>query len=349
MAPVLCIGLLASLSAASATLAQATSRPPIAADEPWVVYQGGTVAVGAGGLTPLHLVRADGTDDHMLLPVDPRLADVGHPDWSPDGGRIAFDVWTAQATGRHRIALWTVSAEGDDAREVAACELPCLQLAYPAWSPDGGSVAYARYDIADGGAWEPSVIEVLDLATGTRRVVARTPDGTSAYYDPRWSPDGTSMTATFETYTDAHQGTPTSSSVVVIDALGEGTTGGHTVITPPHLVAAQPAWGPNGTIVFLTTSALGAWPEAASVMLIGADGTGPRPLVDDPSMGVPVDPSWTSDGRIMFTLADRSGSHIATVAPDGTGLEIATWSLQLPPGSVQRTYARPRPIPTATS
>jgi Tol biopolymer transport system component len=190
------------------------------------------------------------------------------------------------------------------------------------------------------------VIEVLDLATGTRRAVARTPDGTSAYYDPRWSPDGRFITATFETYTDADQGTPTSSSIVVIDALGTPTGVDHTVITPSDVLAAQPAWGPDDTIVFLTTSALGAWPEDASLMLIDADGTGLRRLVDiSPGVGVPVDPSWTSDGRIMFTVANASESHAATVALDGTGLELATWSLPVPTGSVQRTYARPRPAP----
>ena len=338
------LGIAITFWAASAAMAQASTRPPILRDEPWVVYQGGSVAVGAGGATPLHLVRADGTGDHLLLVPDPRIPDVGHPDWSPDGDRIAFDVWTAQASGPDRLTLWTIGIDGTDLEEVAACELPCLQLAYPAWSPDGGSLAFARYDIGEGGAWQPAVIEVLDLATGIHRRVAQTPDGMSAYYDPRWSPDGRSITATLETYTDAHQGTATGSSVVVMDALGPTAT--PAVITPPDLLAAQPAWGPDGTIVFVTTSAPGAWPDDASLMRISADGSGLRGLVDlAPQTGVVSDPSWTLDGRIMFTVANGSGSHIATVAPDGTSLEHAAWPLSVPTGSIQRTYARPRPVP----
>ncbi len=334
----LVIGVAASPPAPIASLDTRPGRPAVLTGEPWIVYQ----APAADGTSPLRLVRPDGTDDHPLLDADRRIPDTGHPDWSPDGSRIVFDVWTPQPSGPHRLTIWTVRADGSDAREVASCVAPCLQLSYPAWSPDGRSVALTRFDIRPDGDWGPSAIEVLDLASGRRRPISMTHDGMSAYYDLRWSPDGRSIVATMETYPDEAQESVIGSSIVVMDVAESGTTT-PVVITPADLPATQPDWGPDDTIAFVTASRVGTWADDASLMLVQADGTGLRPL-ETGRPGTAHEPIW-ADERIAFTAADTSGPHVATVAPDGTDLVVSDWSLRNTTGEVRRTYARPRPAP----
>lgn len=334
----LVVGLSMASMLAAPTDSRAHDRPAVLPGEPWIAYQ----APAADGTSPLRLVRPDGSDDHPLLDADARIPDTGHPDWSPDGSHIAFDVWIPRRSGPHRLTIWIVRADGSDAREVATCDAPCLQSSYPAWSPDGRSLALASFDIRPNGDWGPSAIEVLDLDTGERRAVTATGDGASAYYDPRWSPDGTSIVATMETYTDEAQGTITGSSIVVVDASGTGTAV-PVAITPAELPATQPDRGPDGTIAFVTASRIGTWADDASLMLVQADGTGLRSLeIDHP--GIAHEPIWVDD-RIVFTAAEPWGSHVASIAPDGTDLTVAAWSLRNASGEVRRTYTRPRPTP----
>jgi hypothetical protein len=91
----------------------------------------------------LCLVRPDGAARHRVLCDLP--ARLAHPDWSPDGH----------------------------------------QIAYPAWSPDSSELAYVRIDHADatGSSADRLWIEVLNRATGKRRVVARTPPVGAEYVE----------------------------------------------------------------------------------------------------------------------------------------------------------------------
>ena len=84
----------------------------VAVDEIYIVNSDG------GGLTRL----THSGDD----------VEVGDPDWSPDGGRIAFgcngDICVVNADGSWMVNL-TMTANGDDG--------------YPTWSPDGSMIAYS--------------------------------------------------------------------------------------------------------------------------------------------------------------------------------------------------------------
>lgn len=315
---------------------------PVLPGEPWIAYMSN---IGGDGTDRLHLVRPDGNDRHQLATgLDGQQE---HPDWSPDASRIAFDHWTPDpdASGRDLIDIWTAAADGSDATRVAACDLPCFQLSYPAWSPDGTQLAVVRYDEQVGGIWGPSAIEVVDVATGVRRVVHESADGSIAYRNPRWSPDGSQIVFGLETYADAAAATLISAALAVVAA--DGSDAAPRIITPPGMDAWEPDWHPFGDrIVFRThfdPSDSADRTKPTDLYTIRPDGTGFTPVT---SFGLgtqrAIEPSWTPDGsQIVFTLVDGFGGGqipaIAFVDADGSNVSRL--------GFAAGTVGRLRPTP----
>jgi Tol biopolymer transport system component len=94
---------------------------------------------------------------------------VGHPTWSRDGRKIAFE---RDVTDDDQ-AIWVMAADGTRARRLTHPHGGAGDHE-PAWSPDGKQIAFERdYDL-----W------VVDVRTGSERRLAR-----FATY-PSWSPDG---------------------------------------------------------------------------------------------------------------------------------------------------------------
>ena len=118
---------------ASAPISAAPSVAPTVGDgEAWIVFQG--VPLG------LSFIRPDGSGNHVIL--GPPGEQV-HPDWSPDGSRIAyvqatdttFEVWITDPLGTNPAALVTDYP----------AELSGLYWDNPAWSPDGTQIATVGY------------------------------------------------------------------------------------------------------------------------------------------------------------------------------------------------------------
>lgn len=89
-------------------------------------------------------------------------ADFLHADWSTNGRQVTFEALFPDG----RASIWTVDADGTDARERFACRsAACLQMSWPDWSPDGRYLLGVRYDAKPNGDWGNSCLEVLDLVT----------------------------------------------------------------------------------------------------------------------------------------------------------------------------------------
>jgi Tol biopolymer transport system component/DNA-binding winged helix-turn-helix (wHTH) protein len=99
------------------------------------------------------------------------------PAWSPDSTRLVF---TSDAGGMtSQSLLWTVRADGSDARELTRLGQPPGGHRAPAWSHDGRLVAF----IVSQGGWT-NEIWTIGVARGTTRRITAAPSGSSPCFAP---------------------------------------------------------------------------------------------------------------------------------------------------------------------
>jgi Tol biopolymer transport system component len=160
----------------------------------------------------LDVARADGSHARRLSRALAEEAQRSPPAWAPGGRRIVFGTTTPSLEHRATVAR----DDGSRRRLLGSAR-------YPAWAPNGRSMALER----DSGVW------VVPLAGGrARRVGASAGFGDSC---PTWAPGGRRIA----------QLTNGILSVVRPDGRGRKTLAWATVCTL-HLFPSPPAWSRDG-------------------------------------------------------------------------------------------------------
>jgi hypothetical protein len=184
------------------------------------------------------------------------------PEGDPDGSRIAYDE-----AGQPYI--YDVDNGIRTPFDPAAFELPegvtVQRAASPAWSPDGGSLAFMMGILRDDGPEQEEIaLGVFDLDAGTAQVIhSYVTLGRGGWFQaPRWSPDGQWLTFPVETGDD-ERGLWLSAA----DGSREQLIGGNAFATPVwHASANALAFSPDDPQNTLLLAAAPTW-EPQSVGL----------------------------------------------------------------------------------
>lgn len=243
------------------------------------------VAIAAGAVAVAATLAIWGPRPTSAPPLEGTFARVTSapglelsPTLSPDGRFLAYsgrssghwDVYLLRAEGQRAINL-TREGEGDDVQ--------------PAFSPDGGSIAF-RSSREGGGLF-------LMGATGesARRICDRG-------WNPAWSPDGAEIVFATAPIFDSPYDRPTPSELWAV-SVADGRT--------RRIAAAdavQPAWSPHGQRVAFWGLATGG--ARRDLWTVPATGGAPVPVTEDDA--VDWSPAWSPDGRYLYFSSDRGGS-----------------------------------------
>lgn len=282
------------------------SLPP----EPLVLYEW----YPAGGSTKTIIV----SDDELTAPPVGVVPESGgaaiHSSWSRDGSQFTWELLAGDTA-----TVWTANADASDPMERVVCEsAPCVQMAYPSFSPDGSQLLVTRFDIAEDGDWGQSHLVVVDLVTGGQTIIASTADGTTAFYSSTWSADGSNVAAQLEMYPDASQSGVTGSTIVVVDT-DPATADAPKPVTDPELFAGYPRWHPTDDRILFASWDLNGFQgdEQSQLYTISSDGSGLTQITNvdyTTTSRRPGEATWTPDGRrIIASVGVVEGGRVVDV------------------------------------
>ena len=182
-----------------------------------------------------------------------------HPDWSPDGTKIAFE--SSREGGRYQI--YVMDADG---KNVIRLTDGRWQKRDPDWSPDGQQIAFSVDHREDH-------IDVMDADGRNRKKLedqARHPD---------WSPDGGQIA-----FVSGRDG---GSEIYVIGVDGQGRKR----VTHDLAPKRYPSFSPDGRRIAYEDGRDGLFFD---INVVDADG-GNRKKLEDKAMY----PSWSPDGQVI--------------------------------------------------
>ena len=186
--------------------------------------------------------------------------------------RIAYVV---KSTGRFELKI--ADADGSNDQAALASREPIIS---PAWSPDGGKLAYVSFE-----AKKP-VVYVHDLASGRRHVAANFKGSNSA---PAWSPDGKQLAVVL-----TKDG---SSQLYVVNADGSGVKR----IATSSGIDTEPRWAPDGQYIYFTSDRGGS----PQIYRIPSSGGSAERVTFEGSYN--VTPRLSPDGKSMAFIARNGG------------------------------------------
>ena len=206
--------------------------------------------------------------------------------------RIADDIYE-KLTGTRgafstRIAYVTMVNNRDYRLEVADADGEGVQVAAygkesiisPAWSPDGGKVAYVSFE------QRKPVVYVQNLMTGERRVISNEKGSNSA---PTWAPDGNRLAVTLSK--DGH------SQIYGVNADGSGMR------RPSNSngIDTEPQFSADGQSIYFTSDRSGG----PQIYKMGASGGNATRVTFNGSYN--ISPRLSSDGKTLAWISQRDG------------------------------------------
>jgi Tol biopolymer transport system component len=260
----------------------------------------GEIAFDPAGSQPVGTYAIQG-DGRGLRRITPAGVKAPLAKWSPDGARLVY-AHPESSTGH---GIWVVNADGTGDRQITReSRAVAGSDTYPAWSPDGGRIAFVRN----------SDLHVMNAdGSGVRNL---TPALADQVTEPDWSPRGGEIAFT------ANSG------------LGDAqvVTLGGVVRQLPGLPGnvTSPSWSPDGSRI--------AYEAGSAVGVVNADGTGVRPLISHPDDTGLAGAKSAAMREVWHVSWSPDGTQIAFVNDPPTGfgdpvLQEELWRINANDGS----------------
>ncbi|HEV2798982.1 MAG TPA: protein kinase [Pyrinomonadaceae bacterium] len=208
------------------------------------------------------------------LRLTTQIAHDWHPDYSPDGRKIAFASNRDGAT-----EIYVMDADGSNVRRLTfnTTEDDC-----PAWSHDGQKIAFqSRRD----GQME---VYVMDADGSNQHNLTNSPGEDTR---PAWSPDGQRIAYGSNTL-DA----PLNYEVFTMRADGSDKI----KLTDDPRFDSDATWSPDGRKIAFTSARDG---KSYEIFVMNADGSDVRNLTNHP--GDDAKPAWSPDGKYITFAGNR--------------------------------------------
>ena len=243
----------------------------------------------AGVVDGLYMMDADGSHQSRLAPS--ASEDAFGPSVSPDGRRIVYRV---AAAGSASSDLYVAPIAGPGARPVRITHSGRHDT-QPAWSPDGGWIAYVSAPAATSGEFELAVVRP-DGSGG--RVVLH---GITTLNGPAWAPDGRHIAV------GSRNGVADQVEVVDVGTGAASWVAG--------ALGDWPSYSADGTEIYFSRSdAAGNPSEIAAASLSGMSPGSTRTI--EPG-GATMSAISRDGSRLAFVRSDHGTDQIFVARADG--------------------------------
>lgn len=206
-----------------------------------------------------------------------RIADFIYEKLTGDKGIFSTRLTYVTKAGS-RYTLWVSDADGENSQAALASPEPIIS---PAWSPNGGQIAYVSFES------RKPVVYVHDVVSGRRRLIANFRGSNSA---PAWSPDGRSLAVTL-----SRDG---NSQLYSIDANG----GEPRRLMQSAGIDTEPIYSPDGRSIYFVSDRGGA----PQIYRVPSSGGGAERVTFDG--GYNISPALSPDGRWLAYISRVSGA-----------------------------------------
>jgi dipeptidyl aminopeptidase/acylaminoacyl peptidase len=249
------------------------------------------------------------------------LTGVADPRISPDGKRVAYQVWWIDADeNAYRGAIWVAALDGsEEPRPFTSGE---RRDGLPRWSPDGRWLAFTSNRGADEKA--PANLYVIPAGGGEARKLT---DLEESVESAEWSPDSTRLVLTArvrdEAYAeeDERKRMPRRFTRVFhkLDSVGwtgdrrkhlyvVDLEGGTRRLTDGDFEDDTPAWTPDGKRIVFAALRSPDWDVEliSRLYVVDADGGEPELVTHDAASY--SWPAFTADGKLAYQWTEEDGT-----------------------------------------